>query len=105
MKILTILIFSGDRFCVKDLLSDIVKLSKKNIDIRVAEWSDDKRTLKKKKYIYSHFAKKIKNFKVYYEKGVWEFKYLKFINGKFMFYLVPNVRSFADHSFSSTAMY
>jgi hypothetical protein len=80
MKILTILIFSGDRFCVKDLLSDIVKLSKKNIDIRVAEWSDDKRTLKKKKYIYSHFAKKIKNFKVYYEKGIWEFKYLKFIN-------------------------
>ena len=80
MKILTILIFSGNRFCIKDLLSDIVKLNNKNIDIRVVEWCNNERILKKKNCIYSHFVKKIKNFSVFYEEGNWEFKYLKFIN-------------------------
>ena len=36
MKILTILIFSGNRLSVKDLLGDIVKLNQLiNIDIRI----------------------------------------------------------------------
>jgi hypothetical protein len=52
MKILTILIFSGDRFCIKNLLNDIVKLDNKNIDIKVVEWTEKKKILiKKKKYI------------------------------------------------------
>jgi len=80
MKVLTILIFSGDRFCIKDLLSDIVKLDNKDINIKVVEWSNDKKILKKKKNIYFHFAKKIKNFSFSYKKGNWEFKYFKFIN-------------------------
>ena len=82
MKILTILIFSGDRFCVKYLLSDIVLLKKKqkNLDVAVVEWSKNKKILLKKKKIYSHYRKKIKNFNLYYDTGNWEFKYKKFIN-------------------------
>jgi hypothetical protein len=80
MGILTILIFSGDRFCVKDLLNDIVKLNNQNIDIVVVEWTEEKKILIKKKQIYFSFIKKIKNFSIFYKKGSWEFKYLKFIN-------------------------
>jgi hypothetical protein len=79
-KILTILIFSGDRFCIKNLLNDIVKLDNKNIDIKVVEWTEKKKILIKKKKIYLNFFKKIKNFSVDYEYGNWELKYLKFIN-------------------------
>jgi hypothetical protein len=80
MKILTILIFSGDRFSIKDLLSDILKLNNKNIDTRVVEWTNKKKILNKKRDIYLYFNKKIKNFSVCYDKGNWEFKYLKYIN-------------------------
>jgi hypothetical protein len=80
MKILTILISSGDRFSIKDLLNDIVKLNNKNIDIKVVEWSKDKKILNQKKKIYLYFIKKIKNFTVHYQKGGWELKYLNFIN-------------------------
>ena len=85
MKILTILIFSGNRLSVKDLLGDIVKLNQLiNIDIRIVEWSENSKILKEKKKIYFNFKKKIKNFKVYYQKEYkkdnFEFKYLFYIN-------------------------
>jgi len=80
MNILTILIFSGDRLCVKNLLDDIVRLNKKNIDVRVVDWSENKKILNEKKNIYFHYNKIIKNFNVYYQKGNFEYKYLKFIN-------------------------
>lgn len=80
MKILTILIFSGDRFDVKDLLKDISLLSHSNTNVRVIEWSENKEILIKKNKIYSLYKKRIKNFEVYYQKGNWEYKYAKFIN-------------------------
>mgnify|MGYP001173513187 CR=1 FL=1 len=80
MKPLTILIFSGDRFNINDLLTDIIKLNQSNLNVRVVEWSEDKKILKIKKKIYNSFKKKIKNFKVYFQKGNWEYKYSKFIN-------------------------
>jgi len=80
MKILTILIFSGDRFCIKYLLNDIAKLDNKNLDVKVVEWTEKKKILIKKKNIYLNFYKKIKNFSVDYEHGNWEYKYSKFIN-------------------------
>ena len=80
MKLLTILIFSGDRLNIKDLLNDITKLNQKNLNVRVVEWSENKDILKKKKKIYNLFKKKISNFKVIYQKGSWELKYSKFIN-------------------------
>ena len=43
MKLLTILIFSGDRFNVQELLKDISKLNLTNIDVRVVEWSENKK--------------------------------------------------------------
>ena len=49
MKPLTILIFSGDRFNIDDLLTDIIKLNQSNLNVRVVEWSEDKKILKKKK--------------------------------------------------------
>ena len=78
MKPLTILIFSGDRFNIDDLLTDIIKLNQSNLNVRVVEWSEDKKILKIKRKIYNSF--KIKNFKVYFQKGNWEYKYSKFIN-------------------------
>lgn len=84
MKILTILIFSGNRLSVKDLLSDIVKLSQLNIDIRIVEWSENQKILQEKKKIYFNFKKKIENLKVYYQKEYqksnFEFKYSIYIN-------------------------
>lgn len=79
MKILTILIFSGDRFSVEALLSDITKINQSNFLIRLIDWGEDKKILKKKKKIYSYFQKKLKNLKIYYEKGSWEFRYLKYM--------------------------
>ena len=49
MKLLTILIFSGDRFNIKELLNDISKLNLRNINVRVVEWSENKSILRKKK--------------------------------------------------------
>ena len=49
MKLLTILIFSGDRLNIKDLLNDITKLNQKNLNVRVVEWSENKDILKQKK--------------------------------------------------------
>ena len=80
MKILTLLIFSGNRFNIKELIKDISKLNLTNIDVRVVEWSENKEILKKKKKLYNAFKKKIKNFKIYYQKGNWEYKYSKYIN-------------------------
>jgi len=80
MKILTILIFSGDRMSIKELLDDIVELNKYNIDVRVVEWSNDKKNLIKKNYIYKIYKKKIKNLKIYYQGGNWQQKYKIFIN-------------------------
>tara|TARA_B100002019_G_scaffold293321_1_gene320105 strand:+ start:150 stop:1118 length:969 start_codon:yes stop_codon:yes gene_type:complete len=81
MKVLTILIFSGDdRLDVKYLLKDLASLNQSNTDIRVVEWSENKKNLLKKKNIYHGFRNKIKNFKVYYHKGNWEYKYSKFVN-------------------------
>ena len=58
MKILTILIFSGDRSSIKHLLDDIVKLKEFNIDIKIVEWTENKKNLKKKEKIYSIYKKK-----------------------------------------------
>lgn len=63
MKILTILIFSGDRFSVEALLSDITKINQSNFLIRLIDWGEDKKILKKKKKIYSYFQKKTQKFK------------------------------------------
>ena len=49
MKILTILIFSGDRLTIKKLFDDIIKLKKFDIDIKVVEWTKNKKKLEKKK--------------------------------------------------------
>ena len=80
MKILTLLIFSGDRFTIKGLLDDIAKLNQSNINVTVVEWCENKKILEKKFKLYSLYEKKIKNFKVYYQKGNWEYKYPIFIN-------------------------
>ena len=79
MKILTILIFSGDRVSVNELLSDIAKINQSNLNIRLVDWGKDKKILKRKKKIYSNFQKKLKNFKIYYQKGNWEVRYLKYM--------------------------
>jgi hypothetical protein len=79
MKILTILIFSGDRVSVNGLLNDITKINQSNLNIRLVDWGEDKKILKRKKKIYSRFQKKLKNFKIYYEKGSWESRYLKYM--------------------------
>ena len=73
MKKLTILIFSGDRFTIKGLLDDIAKLNQSNINVVVVEWCENKKILKKKFKLYSLYKKKIKNFKVHYQKGNWDF--------------------------------
>ena len=62
MKILTILIFSGDRFNIKELINDISKLDLTNINVRVIEWSENKDIIKKKKKLYNSFLKEIKNY-------------------------------------------
>ncbi len=54
MKILTILIFSGDRISIKGLLNDITKINQKNLNIRLIDWGENKKILKKKeKNIFS----------------------------------------------------
>ena len=58
MKILTILVFSGDRFNVKDLLNDISKLDISKIKVAVVEWSENRDILFKKRKIYRSFIKK-----------------------------------------------
>ena len=61
MKILTILIFSGDRLSIRELLNDIEKLKEFNINVRIVEWTKDKENLKKKKKIYKIYKKKSVN--------------------------------------------
>ena len=51
MKILTILVFSGDRFNVKDLLNDISKLDISKIKVAVVEWSENRDILFEKENI------------------------------------------------------
>jgi len=79
MKKLTILIFSGDRITIKGLLDDIVRLRDFNLNVRIVEWSTDKKNLIQKNKIYKIY-KKIINLKVYYDYGNWEYKYKKYIN-------------------------
>jgi len=79
MKILTILIFSGDRLHVNGLLKDITRINNKNLNIRLIDWTENNEILKKKKKIYSYYQKKLSNLKIFYQKGSYEFKYSKFI--------------------------
>ena len=79
MKKLTILIFSGNRLTIKGLLDDIIKLKDFDFNIRIIDWSDNKKT-KKKKIKFIKFIKKILNLKVFYDQGNWEYKYKKYIN-------------------------
>ena len=69
MKLLTILIFSGDRLHINELLEDISKINQKHLNIRIVDWAECETILKEKKKIYLQFKKKIKNFKVYFQKG------------------------------------
>lgn len=80
MKTLTLLIFSGERFTIRSLLNDITKLNNLNLNVVVVEWSEKKTILRKKIKLYNSYKKKIKNFKVYFQKGNFEFKYQMFIN-------------------------
>ena len=80
MKLLTIIIFSGDRFVVKKLLNDLAEISNNQMNIVVIEWSENPDILKRKKFLYKNFKNKIKNFKTIYQFGNWEYKYTKFIN-------------------------
>ena len=43
MKKLTILIFSGNRLTIKGLLDDIIKLKDFDFNIRIIDWSDNKK--------------------------------------------------------------
>jgi hypothetical protein len=74
MKLLTILIFSGDRLHVRELLDDISIIDQKNLNIRIVDWTENEKILIEKKKIYYKFKKKIKNSKIYYQKGSPEFK-------------------------------
>ena len=80
MKLLTIIIFSGDRFAIKKLLDDLVEISNNQMGIVVIEWSEKPDILKRKKILYKNYKNKIKNFKTIYQFGNWEYKYTKFIN-------------------------
>ena len=80
MKLLTIIIFSGDRFIVKKLLNDLVEINNSQMDVVIIEWSEKQDVLKRKKILYSYYKNKIKNFKIIYQFGNWEYKYAKFIN-------------------------
>ena len=80
MKILTLLIFSGDRLSIRGLLDDITKLHEFNIDVRIVEWTKDKKNLKKKEQIYKTYKKKISHLRIFYNLGNWEYKYTKYIN-------------------------
>ena len=55
MKILTILIFSGDRLTIEQLLDDIEKLKEFNIDVVIVEWTKNKKNLNKKTKIYKKY--------------------------------------------------
>ena len=79
MKKLTILIFSGNRLTIKGLLDDIIKLKDFDFNIRIIDWSDNKKTKKKKNKIYKIYKKKFLNLKVFYDQGNWEYKYKKYI--------------------------
>lgn len=57
MKLLTLLIFSGDRLHIKDLLSDISKLNQQYFDVKIIDWTENKKILKEKKKIYLNFKK------------------------------------------------
>jgi len=86
MKILTILIPSGDRLHVKDLLDDLSKIDHKFLNIKVIDWTENKKILYEKKKIYSYFKKKNNNLKIFFQKGTSKFKHderiTKFYNNK-----------------------
>ena len=62
MKLLTIIIFSGDRFVIKKLLDDLVELNNNQMDVTVIEWTEKPDILKKKNFLYKNYKNKIKNF-------------------------------------------
>ena len=74
MKLLTVLIFSGDRLHINELLEDISKINHKHLNIQIVDWTQNVKIFIKKKKIYSKFKEKIKNCKIYYQKGSKEFK-------------------------------
>ena len=80
MKKLTILIFSGDRLTIKELLDDIIKLTDFDLNVRIVDWTIDKKNLIQKYKIYKTYRKKILNLKIYYDHGSWQYKYKKYIN-------------------------
>lgn len=69
MKLLTIIIYSGNRLYISGLLEDISKINQKHLNVRIIDWTESKTILKEKKKIYLKFQKKIKNYKVYFQKG------------------------------------
>lgn len=75
MKLLTLLIFSGDRLHIKDLLSDISKLNQQYFDVKIIDWTENKKILKEKKKIYLNFKKKLIRTRIIFQKGSYESKY------------------------------
>jgi hypothetical protein len=69
MKLLTIIIYSGNRLYISGLLEDISKINQKHLNVRIIDWAESETVLKEKKKIYLKFKKKIKNYKVYIQKG------------------------------------
>ena len=61
MKILTVLIFSGDRLHVNGLLKDITRINNKNLNIRLVDWTENNDL--KKKYYDGHNS--IRGFDIY----------------------------------------
>lgn len=75
MKLLTLIIPSGDRLYINELLDDISKLNYKLLNIKVIDWTENKEILAKKKKIYTQFKKKIPNLKIFFQTGTYKSKY------------------------------
>ena len=69
MKLLTIIIFSGNRLYISGLLQDISNINQKHLNVRIIDWAESETILKEKKKVYLKFKKKIKNYKVYFQKN------------------------------------
>jgi hypothetical protein len=74
MKLLTIIIFSGNRLYISGLLQDISNINQKHLNVRIIDWAESETILKEKKKVYLKFKKKIKNYKVYFQKNSPEHK-------------------------------
>ena len=60
MKLLTVIIFSGNRLYISGLLEDISKINQKHLNVRIIDWAESETILKEKKKIYLKFKKKNK---------------------------------------------